>query len=143
MNAEYERGLDEIYRAEWPLEYKNLNPSNLKKKVLSKVGYNLVAVYKTAFNNCKESQSQLVERVFHKYFDNIEFVKKFYTKKFVIIFTEPELVILIGKTSEPSEQNHIDLATIGLIYEDINWEVKQIRDVVFDHTTGRTRRKYQ
>ena len=36
MNAEYERGLDEIYRAEWPLEYKHLNPSNLKKKVLSK-----------------------------------------------------------------------------------------------------------
>ena len=102
-----------------------------------------MAVYKTAFNNCKESQSQLVERVFHKYFDNIEFVKKFYTKKFVIIFSEPDLVILIGKTSEPSEQDHIDLATIGLIYEDINWEVKQIRDVVFDHTNGRTRRKYQ
>ena len=85
---------------------------------------------------------QLSQRVYHKYYYNLEFVKKFYTKKFVIIFTVPDIVILIGNTSQPSEQDHIDLASIGLIY-DINWEVKQIRDVVFDNNTGRTRRKYQ
>ena len=66
-------------------------------------------------------------------------MKKFYTKKFVIIFTV-NIVVLIGNTSQPSEQDHIDLASIGLIYEDINWEVKQIRDVVFDNNTGKTKK---
>ena len=146
LSKEFENGLAEIHRAEYTQEdgsYRHTNFSKLKKQVLAKVGFNLVAVYKTAFNNCKESQMQLAQRVFHKYYYNLEFVKKFYTKKFVIIFTVPDIVILIGNTSQPSEQDHIDLASIGLIYEDINWEVKQIRDVVFDNNTGKTRRKYQ
>lgn len=84
LSKEFEKGLAEIHRAEYTQEdgsYRHTNFSKLKKQVLAKVGFNLVAVYKTAFNNCKESQMQLAQRVFHKYYYNLELVKKFYTKK--------------------------------------------------------------
>ena len=81
LSKEFEKWLAEIHRAEYSQEdgsYRQ-NFSKLKKQVLAKVGFNLVAVYKTAFNNCKESQMQLAQRVFLKYYYNLEFVKKFYT----------------------------------------------------------------